>query len=111
MKGGSSKRDGLNFIEKALYGIDVKQAKPTSLEGEVKAMKSQGITLVVYIIAKKASNRCLVETRISGSKLPSDVIVDSLYLQRFSGDKPTQVAVRGRASDTGKPVKYIIDLA
>jgi len=111
LKGGSSRRDGLNFIEKNLYGLDIEKTKPTSIQGQVKAVKRQGVTLVVQIIAKKSSNRCLVETRISGTKLPSDVIVDSLFLQRFSGNTPTQVAVKGRDTDSGNPVKYVLDLA
>ncbi len=106
---GGVRKDGLNLIEKSLYGMDVEHVDPASLQGEVKAMKSRGVKLTIDIVPVRSSGRCTVKTFVAGSKLPSEVAVSSLFLQRFDGQKPSQVAVRGYDSSNGKPVQYVVD--
>jgi hypothetical protein len=110
-KDGGTRKDSLNLVENRLYGMDVDKSDPGSLEGEIKAVKDRGLKLTVRVTAGKSAHGCSVRTVVFGDKLPRPVVVSSLYLQHFSGQRPAQIAVSGRDSATGRPAHYVLNLA
>jgi hypothetical protein len=108
LKEGGARQDSLNLIEKKLYGMDVQKTEPTMLLGEVKAVKRRRTTLKLRITSERASGKCVVHTYVTGDTLSHEMTISSLYLQSFSGQKPNQVAINGRDSETGKPEKHVI---
>lgn len=107
---GGMRKDGLNFIEKFLYGVDVKKKDPQVLVGEVKALERHNISLPLRIEAYKKGDSCYVRTVLSGPKIPRELTVSTLYLKSYSGSTPKQIAVSGTDTETNQFRRYIVDL-
>jgi hypothetical protein len=109
-KDGSFRRDGLNFIEKMLYGVNISHQDPHVLVGEVKAVEKKGLKLPFRIVATRQGNGCSVRTYVSGHPLPHEITLSSLFLKKFSGSSPKQMAINGTDNQTRKYTSYTVDL-
>lgn len=107
---GGTRIDGLNFVEKGLYGMDVQKTGPHLLIGEVKALKSRGVRLSVHITADRQGNRCVARATVSGPSIPEAVVIHSLFLKHYSGATPKQVVVSGLDSKTRQSKSYALNV-
>jgi hypothetical protein len=103
-------RDKLNFIEKALYGVDVREFDSHQLTGEIKALQKRRIKVQLRMVAMKEGGSCTIKTYASGAQLPKEIELSSIRLEKFEGETPKQLALKAKEENKVSQNTYIIGL-
>ncbi len=101
-------RENMNFIEKHYYGVNLDKTDNQEVKGEVKILKKMNLGMVLTVRLKKNNGKCDVESLVNTKD--GEVLLKNIHLQKFDGQKPSELIVIGKNLKSNQDVNLLIDL-